>query len=238
MVLAARCGSRTPSLTAPGHDKHPSPCDNDTTDSWKSSRLRQPLDYQESTYFAITTDTDGDVRALGGVGRITKLGPEPSSRERNQLHDLILSSQLAWRAGGPPCPAASTNRWPGLVIAHRMIAVRVAPGAVYLGRPVLVAISLADLSGPASGVVELPLHLFWSSPDRVFSLDDPDERRRPCDLAIFLNGGLLAVLWSGIFLPGRCGRPGKTSTRSCGPRHRPGNLPLARLWRPGLRQAW
>ena len=47
----ARCGKRMPSSTAPGHDKHTSPCDNDTTDSWKNSRLRQPLDYQESTHF-------------------------------------------------------------------------------------------------------------------------------------------------------------------------------------------
>jgi hypothetical protein len=31
-----------------GHDKHTPPCDNDTTGSWKDSRLRQPLDYQES----------------------------------------------------------------------------------------------------------------------------------------------------------------------------------------------
>ena len=32
----------------PGHDKNAPLCDNDTTDSWKISRLRQPLDYQES----------------------------------------------------------------------------------------------------------------------------------------------------------------------------------------------
>ena len=93
-----------------------------------------------------------------------------------------------------------------------MIAVRVTSGAVYLGRPVLVAVSLADLRGPASGVVELPLRLFWSSPDRAFSLDDPAERRqvyevvlrearRPGDLAAFLNGGLLAAVWPDIFLP-------------------------------------
>jgi hypothetical protein len=46
----ARCGSRTPSSTAPGHDKYTSPRDNDTTDSWKNGRQRQPLDYQESLH--------------------------------------------------------------------------------------------------------------------------------------------------------------------------------------------
>jgi hypothetical protein len=39
-----------------------------------------------------------------------------------------------------------------------------------------VAVSLPDLSGPGSGVAELPLHLFWSSPDRAFSPNDPDDR--------------------------------------------------------------
>jgi hypothetical protein len=78
---------------------------------------------------------------------------------------------------------------------------------------VLVAVSLADLRGPASGVVELPLHLFWSAADGRFSLDDPAERRevyqivlgearQPGDLAAFLNGGILAALWPGLFLPG------------------------------------
>jgi len=93
-----------------------------------------------------------------------------------------------------------------------MIAVRVSPRFVYQGRPVLVAASLADLRGPASGVVELPLRLYWSAPDRTFSLDDPAERRkvyrivvreahRPDDLAVFLDGDTLIALWPGIFLP-------------------------------------
>ena len=93
-----------------------------------------------------------------------------------------------------------------------MIAVRVTRGAVYLKRPVLVAVCLGDLCGPAGGVVELPLHLFWSAADRAFSLDDPDERRQvyeivlrearyPDDLSAFLNGGILTAVWPDIFLP-------------------------------------
>jgi hypothetical protein len=93
-----------------------------------------------------------------------------------------------------------------------MIPVRVTPKFMYRRRPVLVAVSLADLRGPSSGVVELPLHLFWSGTDGRFSLDNPSgrrqvyqivlrEARRPDDLATFLNGGMLTALWAGIFLP-------------------------------------
>jgi hypothetical protein len=93
-----------------------------------------------------------------------------------------------------------------------MIPVRVTPEFVYLRRPVLVAVNLADLRGPTSGVVELPLHLFWSGADGWFSLDDRSgqrqvyrtvlrEARRPDDLAAFLNGGMLTVLWASILLP-------------------------------------
>ena len=51
----ARWGRRIPSSTTPGHDKHPSPCENDTTDSWKNGRPRQPPHYQESTRFTRQT---------------------------------------------------------------------------------------------------------------------------------------------------------------------------------------
>jgi hypothetical protein len=47
----------------------------------------------------------------------------------------------------------------------------------YLARPgrrVIVVVDLADLRGRGRGVVELPLRLFWSSPDRRFDLDRPD----------------------------------------------------------------
>jgi hypothetical protein len=77
---------------------------------------------------------------------------------------------------------------------------------------VLVAARLAGLRGPASGVVELPLSLYWSAPDRAFSLGDSAERRkvyeimvrearRPGDLAVFLDGGTLIALWPHIVLP-------------------------------------
>jgi hypothetical protein len=93
-----------------------------------------------------------------------------------------------------------------------MIAVRVTPGAVYLRRPVLVAASLADLRAPISGMVELPLHLYWSGTHGWFSLDDPvqmrlvytivlREARCPDDLAAFLDGDMLTALWPRMVLP-------------------------------------
>jgi hypothetical protein len=105
-------------------------------------------------------------------------------------------------------PPATKTRLAGQL----MIPVRVTPEFMYLRRPVLVAVNLADLHGPTSGVVELPLHLFWSGADGQFSLDDPSglrlvyrivlrEARHPDDLATFLNGGMLTALWAGILLP-------------------------------------
>jgi hypothetical protein len=80
------------------------------------------------------------------------------------------------------------------------------------GRPVVVAASLADLRGPAEGTVELPIWLFWSSPDHTFDLGDPDMRRwlyqtvlreasRPEDLTAYLDGDTLVALWPGLYLP-------------------------------------
>jgi hypothetical protein len=112
-------------------------------------------------------------------------------------------------------PFAPAVRQPGPAAGKHMIPVRVSREFMYLRRPVLVAVSLADLRGPVSGVVELPLHLFWSGRDRrdsQFSLDDPSRRRElyrtvlhearsPDDLALFLNGGMLTALWARLAVP-------------------------------------
>jgi DNA invertase Pin-like site-specific DNA recombinase len=80
------------------------------------------------------------------------------------------------------------------------------------GRRALVAVSLADLDGPAQGTVELPLRLFWSSPDRTFDLGKPfmlrslyetvlREASRPEDLTTYLNGDTLIAVWADLYLP-------------------------------------
>jgi hypothetical protein len=104
--------------------------------------------------------------------------------------------------------AAPAVRRPERNGGQHVIPVLVTREFMCLLRPVLVAVSLADLRGSASGVVELPLHLFWSSRDSRFSLDDPSRRRElyrtvlrearsSDDLANFLNGGTLTALWTG-----------------------------------------
>ena len=86
-----------------------------------------------------------------------------------------------------------------------------APYQARPGRPVLVIDDLADLRGPATGTVELPLRLFWY-PDRTFNLEEPGimrwvyqmvlrEASRPEDLAGYLNGDTLIALWPDLRLP-------------------------------------
>jgi len=80
------------------------------------------------------------------------------------------------------------------------------------GRLAVVAASLTDLKGPTEGTVELPLWLFWSSPDRTFDLTKPfmlrsmyeavlGEASRPEDLTTYLDGDTLITLWPDLFLP-------------------------------------
>jgi hypothetical protein len=80
------------------------------------------------------------------------------------------------------------------------------------GRRAIVVTDLASLGGPVRGTVELPLRLFWSSPDRTFDLGSPFMRRwlyqtvlreasRPEDLTRYLDGATLIALWPDLRLP-------------------------------------
>lgn len=109
-------------------------------------------------------------------------------------------------------PARISTGYPVAVSTARSTA-RPAPAhQARPGRKVLVAADLAELHGPAEGVVELPLRLFWSAPDRRFDLGDLDMLRsmyekvlrdaiRMDELTIYLNGGRLAAVWPDLFLP-------------------------------------
>jgi hypothetical protein len=77
------------------------------------------------------------------------------------------------------------------------------------GRRALVAQHLDALRGPDTGQVELPVRLFWSSPDRRFDLGNDDQRAwlyetvlreasRPEDLTTYLNAGILLRIWPQI----------------------------------------
>ncbi|GAB3407397.1 hypothetical protein [Flindersiella endophytica] len=80
-------------------------------------------------------------------------------------------------------------------------------------RPYVVPDTLAELTGPTTGVVELPLHLDWSE-QRRYNLDDPRqlslmyevvlrEAQNVEDLRRFVNGTSLQEAWLRMFLPRR-----------------------------------
>lgn len=76
-------------------------------------------------------------------------------------------------------------------------------------RPVIVPASLDELRGPASGVEELPVRLYWSAGPRQFDLADPDQVTAMCeavidaaatidDIARYLNAHLLVRAWPAL----------------------------------------
>jgi hypothetical protein len=80
------------------------------------------------------------------------------------------------------------------------------------GRRAVVARSLADLHGPVTGKVTLPLRLFWSPAGRIWDLDDPEMLQamyevvlsgaiRQAELAQYLDGDRLAAVWADLYLP-------------------------------------
>jgi transcriptional regulator with XRE-family HTH domain len=80
------------------------------------------------------------------------------------------------------------------------------------GRPVWVPDRLPRLDvARALAVVELPLHLNWSAPGRVFDLRLRADRARvyeivlqegrPADILAYVDGALLADLWDDLVLP-------------------------------------
>jgi hypothetical protein len=86
--------------------------------------------------------------------------------------------------------------------------------AVHLARPhrpVLVAGTLSELTGPTGGLVELPLRLWWN-PQRTFDLDHDDallwmyenvlrEAVRVDELRTYLHGPTLTKVWRRLNLP-------------------------------------
>jgi hypothetical protein len=80
-----------------------------------------------------------------------------------------------------------------------------APAAPRHLRPVIVPCTLSDLKGPESGVVELPVRLYWSG-SRRFDLADPHQAADLCeavldtaataaDITAYLNADVLASAW-------------------------------------------
>jgi hypothetical protein len=79
------------------------------------------------------------------------------------------------------------------------------------GRSAVVAPDLSELTGPTSGIVELPLRLFWQ-PNRQINLDNPGilpwmyetvlrESVSVDELRTWLHGPTLVRLWPKLFVP-------------------------------------
>jgi hypothetical protein len=77
--------------------------------------------------------------------------------------------------------------------------------------PYVVPDSLAELTGPNAGVVELPRHLDWSE-QHVYDLGKPGDRglmyerviresTNQVDLARYLDRGVLIAIWKHLWLP-------------------------------------
>src|ERR1700761_546873 len=92
----------------------------------------------------------------------------------------------------------------------------VAGGTYAENRPYLLPETLGELTGPLTGVVQLPLRLDWSERTE-FRLNDPAERNvmyervireatRAEDLRSYLNGQVLLQVWKQLFLPARVRR--------------------------------
>lgn len=89
---------------------------------------------------------------------------------------------------------------------------RKAPQAVTAPRPLRPAIvpaSLDELRGPADGVTELPVRLYWSGGSRHFDLADPNQAADLCeavldaassiaDVTAYLNADVLARAWPAL----------------------------------------
>jgi hypothetical protein len=95
------------------------------------------------------------------------------------------------------------------IVAHTC---RVAERRTYQDRrPYAVPVSLADLTGPSHGTIELPLALAWTG-RRRYDLDVPGdavvlyervivEAGNTVDLETILNGEILTRLWATLYLP-------------------------------------
>jgi hypothetical protein len=115
--------------------------------------------------------------------------------------DRLAALRYIWGGGGYPMGVDSD----GTVAVW-------APYEARPGRRVLVVGDLADLRGPASGAVVLPLRLYWSPPGRVFDLGDPfvlrsmyqvvlGEAVRAEELTGYLDRDTLVAVWPDLYLP-------------------------------------
>jgi prevent-host-death family protein len=171
------------------------------------ARFAELLDAAERGNVTVITRHGRATAAIVPAALLDRLGKpdtEPLSPDAGSaVHAAATSLRDALRTLEP---LLGPETAPAEAVAHAV------PYQARPGRPALVAASLADLRGPARGVAELPLRLFWSAPGHAFDLDKPSmvqamyeavlrEASRPEDLTSYLNGDLLVAVWPELYLP-------------------------------------
>jgi DNA-binding CsgD family transcriptional regulator len=166
-------------------------------------------DFGRATISAGTSDGLAAARARGKrLGRPPALTPE----QLREVRALLLRPEHTISSIARELGVSRSTIYKYLPAPDRVPTAHLAPYLARPGRPALVIDDLADLRGPVTGLVELPLRLFWSLPDHRFDLDQPDLRRwyyetvlreatRPGDLAAYLDGETLVGLWPELYLP-------------------------------------
>jgi DNA invertase Pin-like site-specific DNA recombinase len=166
-------------------------------------------DFGRATISAGTSDGLAVARAGGKrLGRPQALTPE----QLREVRALLLRPAHTISSVARELGVSRSTLYKYLPAQTRVPAAHLAPYQARPGRPALVIDDLDDLRGPVTGLVELPLRLFWSLPDHRFDLDEPDLRRwyyetvlreatRPDDLAGYLDGETLVGLWPELYLP-------------------------------------
>jgi len=166
-------------------------------------------DFGRTTISAGTSDGLAAARARGKrLGRPPALTPA----QLRDVRALLLRPEHTISSVARALGVSRSTIYKYLPPDDRVPAAHLAPYQARPGRPALVIDDLADLLGPVTGLVELPLRLFWSVPDHRFDLDEPDLRRwyyetvlreatRPADLAAYLDGETLVGLWPELYLP-------------------------------------
>jgi len=166
-------------------------------------------DFGRATISAGTSDGLAAARARGKrLGRPPALTPE----QLREVRALLLRPEHTISSVARVLGVSRSTIYKHLPSQDRAPTAHLAPYQARPGRPALVIDDLADLRGPVTGLVELPLRLFWSLPDHRFDLDEPDLRRwyyetvlreatRPGDLAAYLDGETLVSLWPELYLP-------------------------------------
>jgi DNA invertase Pin-like site-specific DNA recombinase len=165
-------------------------------------------DFGRATISAGTSDGLAAARAAG-----KRLGRPPAltAEQLREVRALLLRPEHTISSVARELGVSRSTIYKYLPAEERGPAAHFAPYLARPGRPALVIDDLADLRGPVTGLVELPLRLFWSLPDHRFDLDEPDLRRwyyetvlreatRPADLAAYLDGETLVNLWPDLFL--------------------------------------